>query len=230
MKSYRKILVRNWSAIALLCVIFQGTARADLFSSLSPDEQDALQRGDQVVKTDEIEGSVWPKITVYQIIDVPNEEMAAVMFDYSMHKEIFEGIIKSSPQQTGSVSTDVDYEMTFPKVMGISLPNEVYTVKDQLSSTSAAVYEVNWSLVRASSMKNTYGGAHFESFKAGTLVAYTSFIDPPRPSLAKLIIKMAIDRVKDSVKALAKRVQAERSGDRSQLNLQLALMKKALGQ
>jgi hypothetical protein len=61
------------------------------------------------------------------------------------------------------------------------------------------------------------------------LVSYTNFINPPRPSLAKLIVKMAVARVQDAVKALEKEVLAERNGDQTKLNAHLAALAKALG-
>lgn len=204
-------------------------ARADIFGSLSPEDQAVINRGEQVLKTEEVNGSPWPRITVLQRIEAPADEVAAVMFDYPLHTSMFEGIVKSVPKAPGAAVTEIDYEMTFPKVMGISLPNEVYTVLDKVASPTPGAYEISWTMVRASSMKDTAGSVKFEKLGTGMIISYTNFISPPRPALAKLIVKMAVQRVQDSVKALDKQVQAERSGDRAKLDAQVAALHKALG-
>jgi hypothetical protein len=57
-----------------------------------------------------------------------------------------------------------------------------------------------------------------------TLVDYD-----PRPTLAKLIAKMAVARVQDTVKALINQVSTERSSDPTKLNTQMAALSHALG-
>ena len=54
-------------------------ARADgaLFASLSVDEQAAIQNGDQVVHTEDVDGSGWPSVVVYQSVAASPEQLAA---------------------------------------------------------------------------------------------------------------------------------------------------------
>ena len=79
-------------------------------------------------------------------------------------------------------------------------------------------------------MKDCSGSSKFEKLGNGTLIAYTNFINPPRPSLAKLIKQMAINRVQDTVKELGEQTIKEMTSDPAALNTQLAALRHALGQ
>ena len=221
-------LTKKCGYVLATLIAVSATAHADIYSSLSPADQATINSGGQVTSTTEVGGSAWPSITVYQRVEATPDQLAAVMFDYPLHSSMFEGVTQSSPKAPGAAVTDIDYTMTFPKVLGISLPDEHYTVHDVLSA-SADTYRIDWTFVRATSMKDCSGSAVFEKLGTGTLVSYTNFISPPRPALAKLIVKMAISRVQDTVRALGKQVLSERNGDQSKLDAQLAALAKALG-
>jgi hypothetical protein len=150
------------------------------------------------------------------------------MFDYAIHKDFFEGIVKSTPKNPGALVTEVDYTMTFPPVMGLQLPDENYTIKDTLSVFGTAGYEVSWTLLRAQEMTVSTGSAKFEPLGNGTLVSYTSLISPKRIA-AKLIKGMAIERVHGAVTALKDQVAKERSSQADKLNAQKAALARALG-
>lgn len=228
MKLTKKIGIVLSGVIAMSATI----AHAGNYSNLSPDDQNTINNGDQVTATQDVDGSAWPSITVYQRFAATPDQLAAVMFDYALHKSMFEGITESTPKTPGAAASDIDYTMTFPKVLGISLPDEHYTVRDVLSAFGAGGYRIDWTFVKASSMKDCSGSVQFEKLGTGTLVAYTNFINPPRPSLAKLITKMAVSRVQDTVKALGAQTIAESTGDatqQAQLNAQLSALSHALG-
>jgi hypothetical protein len=214
----------------VLALSFLATqAQAGLIDELTPAEKAVVENGQQVVRQVAVAGSVWPKVVVYQRLDATPEEAAAVMFDYDRHKEFYEGMTKSKAANPGALETDIDYVMTFPRVLGISLPDEVYTVRDTLVALGESGYEISWKMVKASSMNDTSGSSRFEKMGSGTLLRYTNFINPPKPALAKLIVKMAIERVKDSAKDLSKRIALERSTMTDLLGQQKATLAKALG-
>jgi hypothetical protein len=216
----------------VLAALASVSARAEVkYSDLSDAEKTAVNGGQQVVKKENVANSAWPRVTVFQRIEATPDQVAAVMFDYAAHKEFFEGITLSTPKTPGAATTDIDYIMTLPKVMGISLPDENYTVTDVLTKVGADGYAISWKMVKASSMQDTNGVAKFEKLGTATLVSYTNFINPPTKygSLAGLISGMAADRVKGSVTSLDKQVQKERSSDQARLTAQLAALSKALG-
>jgi hypothetical protein len=204
-------------------------AQAGIYDSLTGEEKAAVNNGEQVTRTEDVAGSVWPRITVIQRIDATSDQVAAVMFDYPLHTQMFEGITRANPEKPGAAVTNIDYQMTLPKVLGITLPPEDYVVTDRLTSSAPGSYEISWTMVRATSMQDTQGSVKFEKLGTGMIISYTSLISPPKPQLAKLIVKLAIGRVQDSVKALNKQVQAERTGDTAKLNTQISILNKALG-
>ncbi|MGK5082568.1 hypothetical protein WDW37_04615 [Bdellovibrionota bacterium FG-1] len=217
--------VSGWMILAFTLSF---AAQADIYSRLSPEDQAKINQGEQVVQSEDMDGSVWPKITVLQRAEAMPDQVAAILFDYPLHTAMFEGITKSQPKNPGAVVTEVDYTMTFPRVLGIALPDEDYTVLDTLSAYPDG-YEISWTLVKAMTIKDSTGSAKFERLGLGTLISYTNFISPPRPSLAKLIVKMAFQRVSDTVSSLGKHAEAERTSNPALLNGQLAALHKALG-
>jgi hypothetical protein len=217
-------------------------AHADMYSGLSAADQATINSGAQVTATQDVDGSAWPKVTVYQRVEATPDQVAAIMFDYALQKTMFApkkdangkvtvaGITASAAVTPGAANTNVDYMMTFPSVLGISLPDEVYTVNDVLSSPSAGTYQIAWTMVKASSMKDTQGVVAFERLGTGTLIGYTNFISPPKPFLAKLIVKTYVQMIQTTVSSLAAQAVSERGGDQGKLNAQLATLTQALGQ
>ena len=226
---------------AILAMVASTAAHADIYSSLTPDQQAAINNGQQVsADPQDVDGSAWPRVTIYQRAEATPDQVAAVMFDYNLHKTMFApkkdangkvtsaGITESTADRTGAANTNILYSMVFPSVLGISLPEEHYTVNDVIAA-SASGYQITWTFVKATSMKDTSGSVQFERLGTGTLIAYTNFISPPRPALAKLITKMYVQQVKDTVTSLVAQVASERNGNQAQLNAQLSLLSKALG-
>lgn len=239
------VMLTNFIRFTFLmtCVLSAAVVHADMYGSLSPADQATVDSGGQVVPTPEaVPGSNWPKVTVYQRVEATPDQVAAVMFDYSLHKTMFApaldsngkiskpGITKSNPAKPGSADTDIDYTMVFPKVLGVGIPAEDYSVNDVLSTSGPGNYQITWTFLHATSMKNTTGTVAFEPRGTGTLIGYTNFISPPLPSLAKLIVKMYVNQVKDTVTALVNQTVSERNSDQDRLNAQLAALNQALGQ
>lgn len=233
----KKLNFSTLFALVTGLAMMASTAQAGIFESLTPEEQNSINKGEQVTRTQEVEGSVWPSIVVYQYVKATPDQVTAVMFDYVLHQSMFskevtpgrrEGVIRSVPKNPGAIETEIDYTMNFPKVMGVALPDEEYTVRDKLSLMGTDGYDISWTFVKATSMKDCSGSSKFEKLGNGTLIAYTNFINPPRPSLAKLIKKMAITRVQDTVKQLADQTTAEISNDTAKLNAQLSALQAAL--
>jgi hypothetical protein len=232
----KKISLSAFSFFAVALAL-TASAQASIFDGLTAAEQATINKGEQVTRTEEVEGSVWPSIIVYQYVKATPDQVAAVMFDYELHQTMFskevspgrrEGVIRSVPKTKGSADTEIDYTMNFPKVMGVTLPDENYTIRNKLSGMGADGYDITWTFVHADSMKDCSGSSKFEKLGNGTLIAYTNFINPPRPSLAKLIKKMAIARVQETVKQLSDQTNAEIVNGGSQLATQLAALQAAL--
>lgn len=218
-----------WLSTSLLMTA--SLAQASIYDGLTAEQKAQLAKdGGQAETLKDVQGSAWPSVTVYQIVKATPEEVAAVMFDYALHTQMFEGVTKAQAVTPGAAKTDIDYTMVLPAVFGVSLPPENYTVTDILSKMDGG-FKIDWTFVKASSIQDCSGSVKFEANGSNTLVAYTNFINPPTKygSLAKLVKSMAIKRVHETVTGLAKQVGIETSQKRELLDQQLVVLKKALG-
>ncbi len=217
------------AALALIVSVFGANSGfCGVYDELTAAQQKALQNGSQVIVKEDSDDSVWPIVRVYQRVDAAPEEVAAVFADFAIHKDLFTGIVKSEITKKISNNVyEVDYRMTFPTLLGIQLKDEDYTVRDTITEEDGT-YQITWEKVRAMTMKDTSGSVRVERLGTASIFCYENFISPPRPTLAKLIVQMFVDRTKESADQLAKRVVAERTSDRAQLERQLDFLKKAL--
>lgn len=203
---------------------------APAIAELSAAERQTIDSGSQVVRQDVVANSAWPRVTVYQFIEATPEEAAAVFTDYARHSTYFPGLTKSVVRSIAPRVAEVDYVLEVPVFR-----DEDYTVRDSLSTYNGRTsYRVDWRQVRARTAKGIMGSARFEPYrnarlgKDGTLIAYVSFVTPGQ-LLAGFFKSRALHQVRESVSALAKRVEEERAGDRGLLASQIAVLIAALG-
>ncbi|OFZ81507.1 MAG: hypothetical protein A3K03_00540 [Bdellovibrionales bacterium RIFOXYD1_FULL_44_7] len=202
---------------------------AAIYDELSPEEQEMADSGEQVVFLETVPGGPWPKINIYQVSLATADEIAAVFFDYENHKAFFPGIIGSHiSKRIDSKTADVDYIMTFPKILGFQLKDENYTTRDVLSSPCSSCYDVEWTKVRADSIKQVEGSMRVEPHRDGAILAYYNYINPPKPELAKLIVQMFVDRMKETARALDNQVQKEKKENPALLKQQIENLRNAL--
>jgi hypothetical protein len=204
---------------------------AAAYDELSPAELQKIQKGDQVVHLQDVDGSVWPKITVYQRAEATPEELTAVFHDYSMHKQIFDRITRSTVSRVIDPATvEVDYTLSLGGIPGFSLPDENYTTRDHVAISTPGSYRVDWAKVKADNIPNIEGLYRAEPLGTGSIIAYYNFIVPYNPGLAKFIVKLAIKQVRDTVSALAAQTLKERNTQPDLLQRQLTDLRTALGQ
>ncbi len=201
-------------------------AAGPAYDELTPDQQKAVQNGEQVFLTQDVPGNDWPKAYVYQRMDATPEEAMAVFTDYNLQKSYVPNLIKSQiSKQIDKATAQVDYTLYIPW----PLPNENYTTQDHVSSyNNGESYRVDWTLVRADTTKSSEGNARFESLGTGTLLAYYSFV-VPGSSLAGFVKGKAVDQIKDTVTAVVNQVQNERLNNRDLLDQQIQALRNALG-
>lgn len=211
------------------------TARADLpsiASELSADDLAKVRANEDAVMTEDVDGSVWPKVFVYRKFAASPKELAAVFADYERHRLFFEGISRSDVTTwTDRQTAEVAYTMSFPVVLGITIPDEHYKVSDRASTYDSATgkaYQVAWSFVEATTMKFLEGSARFEPFEGGTLLAYYNFINPPKPALARLLVRQNIDRVRSATAAIGKEHQRIKEKDAALLATELTALERML--
>lgn len=213
---------------AMLFALTIGVADAQ---QLSPDQRAILESGGRVVLTEEIAGSVWPRITVLQFVVGSPEESAAVFMDYARHASFVPNVLVSRVSRVVDAATlEVDYVLSVPIA-----PDESYTVRNRMSSTLSAragdarTYRVEWTLVRASSTKAAEGEARFEPYRGGTLFTYRNLVVPGgRIAGLGFIRRRAAKDVEATAQAIAAQVATQRAGDRALLERQLRALRTVL--
>lgn len=222
------------STLALMVLSLQGGLAfgSEIQAELAEDELAKVIAGESVTVTEDIEPSVWPKITVYRRSPFAPEELMAVFWDFSRHKEFFDGVAESKVAQVIKPNElIVDYTMRFPTVLGISVPDENYAARDVLSTyMGGKAYRCNWVKHRADTIRNLSGSFRVEPYEGGgSILAYTNFIEPPKPTLARILVKVAIQRVNQAGVGISTRVQQQKKSQPELLSAQLEALKKALG-
>jgi hypothetical protein len=196
-----------------------------VWDTLTPVQQAALRRGEQVFATENVAGKPWPKVFVYQMVDAAPEQAAAVFADYESARAYIKELKKSQISLRVSPRvTEVDYILDVPM-----LADEHYTVRNTLAAYDAAgpAYRVDWTLVRASSTQASTGWARFEAQGAGTLFAYHSFV-VPGSGMANLVRERALRQVRDTVRATVNHIQTLRTQRAPELERLVGQLRRAL--
>lgn len=212
------------SVFALVAAFIAAPAFAGgIYDSLSPAEQARIQKGEQVFKTEET-GAAWPKAFLFQRIQATPEEAMAFFSDIELQKSYVPNLLKSKISKWTSKNVVVaDYTLKVPV-----LSDENYTVADTLSSyDNGASYRVDWTLVRADSVKATTGYAKFESLGTGTILAYYNYVIPGS-SMAGLVKNKAMQQVKDTGNAIVKAIEKTRVENNALLQKQIEALRAIL--
>ncbi len=200
--------------------------------SLSTEQTAAIDSGRQVVITEKVSGSSWPRVTVYQFIAGSAEEAAAVFADFGRHAAFLPNVKRSHVSRVvDSATIEVDYTLSVPIVK-----DESYTVRDHLTSalsdsvTGTRSYRVEWTLVRASSTKAADGEALFQPYRDGTLLMYRNLVVPGSRMAGLGFIRGRAQReVEATVRAIAEQINKERAGDRALLDHQVRALRAIVG-
>ncbi|OFZ82220.1 MAG: hypothetical protein A2583_04810 [Bdellovibrionales bacterium RIFOXYD1_FULL_53_11] len=215
--------------------MFAGTASyAGIYDDLNDEEKTAVQKGEQVVQTEDVDGAPWPKITVYQRIEATPEEVMAVFWDFERHPKLFGKtklvrITKTKVSKRISRNVlEVDYTMKFDKIMGIQLDDENYTLKESLVG-SGETFTNSWTKVKTDKIEQIEGSLAVEKLGTGAVVAYYNYIFPPYASVCSTIADLAVRNIKETVANMASGIEDEKKNNGSLLQKQLEALRKALG-
>ena len=192
----------------------------------------AIDAGRQVVRAEDVPGSSWPRVTVYQYIAATPVEAAAVFVDYDRHAGFLPKVKKSQVSRVVDPSTaEVDYTLDVPIVS-----DESYTVRNRVTrevaadSTGADTFQVEWTLVRATTTKAADGSARFEPYRDGTLLTYRNLVVPGSRLAGLGFIRGRAQReVEATARALGERVLQMRTGDRTLLDEQVSALRTMTG-
>ena len=205
-----------------LATLFPLLAVAGIRTELTPTQLNDLERGQQVVVKEEVEGRPWPRLRIYQKVAATPEEVLAVFCDYAQATTFVPDVIKSEISRMISPCVlEVDYQIDIPM-----LPDESYTTRNSLSSSGDS-YKVAWVLVRALQTKASEGTLRVEPAEGGALLCYTNLVTPGS-SMAGLLRIPAIERMKTTVAAIVKKVEKQKAEAPAALQKQILRLREAL--
>jgi hypothetical protein len=197
---------------------------AGVYDGLTPEQKSKIQAGQQVVVTQDAAGSAWPKVWVYQRIESTPEEAAAVFTDFESAPSYIPNLKKAKiSKRIAKNIFEIDYILEVPV-----FADEEYTVRDVVTSYDrGASYQIEWSLVRASSTKSSNGYAKFEALGSGTIMAYYNFVVPGAFG-SGMVKERAMRQVRDTVNLTVKQVEKQRTSNRAGLDRQIQVLRQML--
>lgn len=169
----------------------------NLENELSLSDLKAVTAREFVLKTQELEGSVWPEITYYAVIEATPLESVAVFAAYDAQKDYVPNVIKSTPIKhvtATDVLTDYELHMPFP------IPNAKYIHGAKILKHKND-YEVEWYMVESSSAEVVKGSVYFQSYEGKTLMRYKSYVKP-KSVFGSLVKKAMLSDVLKSITAI----------------------------
>ena len=194
-----------------------------LLEDLDSKQSEEVARGGQVVILQNVDGKPWPRVRVYQKVAATPEEVAAVFFDYKNAKAYVPKVIKSDvSRQVSPCVAEVDYGVDVP-----ILPDEYYTALNTMTSEADGGYLVTWSLVKALQTNASEGNLRIERWKDGAVIRYTNLVTPGS-CMAGLLKTTAIDQMRNTVKAIAARVEKQKADKPGELKEEIRDLESAL--
>lgn len=169
----------------------------NLEGELTSADLKAVNTREFVLKTRDVEGSVWPEISYYAVIDITPLEAAGIFAAYDAQKDYVPNVIKSTPVKHVS-ATDVltDYELHMP----FPIPNAHYVHGAKIFKHKND-YEVQWYMVESSSALDVKGSVYFQPLEGKTLMRYRSYIKP-KSMFGSLVKKAMLKDVLTSITAI----------------------------
>ncbi|HEY8899680.1 MAG TPA: hypothetical protein VIM61_04655 [Chthoniobacterales bacterium] len=205
-----------------LLVLGPCLARADLLGDLSASDRAKVKAGEQVMTSETLDGYPWPRVRVYQKVNATPREVVAVFFDYNNACHYIPNCLTSRiSKELSPRSFEVDYVIDVP-----ILPDEAYTVRNELKEDGDDKLCVDWTVLRATSIVESRGNLAVEPFGDGSVIRYTNLVKPS--SKAAFLLKgMAMSQMKDTVQAIVSQVQKQK-GNPSALRADVSRLDSAL--
>ena len=216
-------------AVALAGALFTTRLAAQTVAAeLTADQRRLIDAGEQVFVTRDSAKTPWPMAWVYQFIDAPPEEAAAVFADAERQVDYVPDLKRSRVLRTIAPGVfEVAQEMRVPIVR-----DEWWEVRDSVSARDDGSYRIAWTLVRARTTKSVTGYAHFEPYhnahaeREGTLLTYHSFVVPgSRMAGIGLIERHALKKLREAASALRDQVERERAHEPELLARQIIALR-----
>lgn len=175
---------------------------ASIVSELSPTELKDLNAGKQVMRMTPMDGLPWPRAVVYQLANAAPIEVAAVFCDYENAKKFVPNLIQSKvSKKVSPLQMEVDYEIDVP-----ILPDEFYTARNTLSKQGGESFVIQWSVIKARSIKSSEGNLKIEPYEGRSLLRYSNLVNPGS-RMAGILKNHAMKQMRQTVASLVTEVE-----------------------
>jgi hypothetical protein len=216
---------------ALGLMLASPVTSAGVLDSLSAAERREIDAGAPVVKTQNIPGSSWPAVNVYQLVNATPEEAMADFTDYDEQASYLRdccGVLRSQvldPAVGGDRRVQrVLYELEVPVVS-----NERYELREEMSKQPDGSYRVVWGKVSKGGHSDAiFGRAVFEPRNGKTVFNYYNFTRMNTTG-AGLFADESVKRAAKTVSVMARHMEQERSSGGSRFQANLQRVRAALG-
>jgi hypothetical protein len=161
-----------------------------------------LEEGGLIIRTKEVDGSAWPEITIYTLIEATPLEAMGIFSALDYQKDYVPNIIKSKPiKHISPTEVLTEYEMHTP----FPLSNALYT-HGSIVHQHHEDFELTWYKVKSSSTEIATGSAYFSPYKKVTMFRYTSYIKP-KSIFGALVKKMMLADIQKSILAIRSHIE-----------------------
>lgn len=200
--------VRSFASVfifAVLAALQSVSVFAGVYDELGDSDKARVQNGEQVFLTEDVDGSSWPRVKIYQRTDATPEESIAVMSDFESQPSYISDVLYCKiVSWVDHATNQVAYKVHVPV-----LADEKYTVQNHLAKYDGeSSYRLDWTMVRADSASDIAGSARFEPLGTGTIFAYTNFVNPTS-SFAGFVKGRALKSMAETVKLIGAQINKE---------------------
>jgi len=220
-----KPLIHMTILFGILVFMRNVRAEGEVWNGLPHFEQRELLAGKTVEFEENVDGSVWPRFIIYQMIKAPPAAVAAVFWNCEKDPEYIPNctsvkILNSS--QPGVVNAEYTLSMPF------FLPDEVYVSRNQLNKLSDHDYDIVWKVTQSRYSKSSIGSLRVEEHDGMSLIRYTNLVIPSS-RFAGMLRSSAGKQVMECVSALAAQVVLETEKNPAVLEKQIQALEGSAG-
>jgi len=185
--------------ILLALLVLSLPVRASILKDLNPSQQSGLDKGEVVIRSEQVPGGIWPRIIAYVRINAAVETIEKVFRDYANAASYMPGLLKAEVLRRPDPDTyDVRYTSTMP-VVGETQS----TVRNRYSRSGDSLV-MRWKLLEAAHADESTGELHVEpAGPRAAIMRYSNYVRP-KTSLARLAKSAATAEVRKTVLALKK--------------------------
>jgi len=191
---------------AALCAAITATASASLKDDLSAAEIKQIESGEMVTHQKEVDGGIWPELTVYRLVKAPAKEVTSVLGDYPNAHTYIPNLIKAEVVDTPATNVkDVEYTVKLPLFSTMQ-----YTVRNKFEAEGDTLF-VKWNLLQSPLADESTGSLAVEPFGEYSIIRYKNYVKP-KTKLAGVAKGAALKEVQETVLAISKEAE-RRSGE-----------------